>query len=377
MAEAATKLHHLRGHADAASEWLFEQALPVWLRNGLDRRHGGFHEALEQDGIPSRADFKRLRVAARQVYVFVEGATHGVPGAREAVEHGLDFILSRMRHPLGGFASRCDGGGQVIDATRDLYDLAFVLFAFAHGFRLTGNEVLRREALALLAYIRAQMRHPAGGYHESLPPRLPRRQNPHMHLLEASLACLEYMPGVVFRQMCEELTDLYEEHFLDLTTGTLGEYYADDWQPHSGGPALTEPGHHLEWAWLLTEVERVCGRRVAGAGVLAGFALRYGLDPSGGFLRGEVFADGTIASSSVRIWAHCEWLKAALVLERDSPEAGDSETAWRALVRFFDGRRPGLWSERWDGVKFISECAPASSLYHITGAVTALRRYTA
>jgi mannose-6-phosphate isomerase len=378
LPDFATSSRDLRHCADSAGEWLFEQALPVWLRHGVDRRLGGFHEALGCDGRPSDVDFKRLRVAARQVYVFVAGAEHGVAGAREAVDHGLEFILTTMRHPDGGFVSRCGRDGQITDTTRDLYDLAFVLFALAHGFRLTADAALRHEALALLRFIRAEMSHPGGGYHESVPPRLPRRQNPHMHLLEAALAGVEHIGDPAFAGFCDELADLYEQRLFDAETGTLGEYYADDWRPHCpDGRIVTEPGHHLEWAWLLAETQRLCGRRVHGADALAGFALRHGLDPASGFLRGEVFSNGDVANSSVRIWAHCEWLKAAVVLDSSSREAGDPVVAWRALSRFLGGRPRGLWFERWDHAAggFTDDPAPASSLYHITSAIVALRRY--
>lgn len=360
------------GYAESARAWLFGVAIPLWLERGVDRARGGFHETLEQDGAPGPAAFKRLRVATRQVYVFAEGARHGVPGAREAVEHGLAFIRTRMRHPDGGYASRCDADGRIVDSTRDLYDLAFVLFAFAHAYRLTGDEALRRDAHLLLDFISTGMRHPAGGYAEGVPPRLPRRQNPHMHLLEAALACFEHMPDPRFGALCDELAELCRKRFLDPRAGLLLEYYADDWRPsRPHGRALVEPGHHMEWAWLLAEAERLRGVRIEGAEALAVFALRHGLDPATGLLRGELFEDGAIADPAVRLWPHCEWLKAALV---PGGAAGDPAAAWRALARFLDTPLPGLWFERWDPASggFAAGPAPASTLYHIVAAVAAL-----
>jgi mannose/cellobiose epimerase-like protein (N-acyl-D-glucosamine 2-epimerase family) len=342
--------------------------LPLWLEHGVDRQRGGFHEALDLHTAAPVGAFKRLRVTTRQIYVFAEAAQAGMPGASEAVAHGLDFLFARLRHPAGGFASRCDPDGRIIDQTRDLYDLAFTLFAFAHAYRLTGDMMLRSETRTLLGYIET-LRHPAGGFSEGLPASLPRRQNPHMHLLEAALACAEHMPDPAFDALCDELTALAHARFID--AGRLHEYYSDDLRPErTTGRAIVEPGHHFAWAWLLAEVARLRGGS-ADAVALADFALRHGRDPATGFLRGELFDDGAIAARDVRLWPHGEWLKAALVLR--GGEAGDPVAAWTVLDRFLQTPIPGLWFERWDGGRFTDALAPASTLYHIVSAVTALR----
>jgi mannose/cellobiose epimerase-like protein (N-acyl-D-glucosamine 2-epimerase family) len=368
----------LRDAADTASEWLFRQAMPLWLEHGVDWRRGGFFEALDLVTLENRADFKRLRVTTRQIYVFVEGALAGVPRADEAVDHGLAFLLGPVRNADGGFASRCDLDGRIVDPTRDLYDLAFTLFALAHAHRLTGDARLKAEARALLDFVAERLRHPAGGFAESIPPVLPRRQNPHMHLLEAALACAEHIPDAAFDTLCDELAELAQQRFLDAGAGLLREYYADDLTPVCDAQrrALIEPGHHFEWAWLLTEYARIRGRGVPGGHALARTALRHGLDPATGLLRGELFDDGTVADGAVRVWPHGEWLKAALALPGT---AGDPLAAWAALRRFLDAPTTGLWREQWDPASacFSDKPAPASTLYHITTAVMELRSHAA
>ena len=48
--------------------WLFDQALPLWWKQGADQANGGFHEALTLEGEPVTAN-RRARVQARQIYV--------------------------------------------------------------------------------------------------------------------------------------------------------------------------------------------------------------------------------------------------------------------------------------------------------------------
>ena len=325
--------------ADVAETWLFECAIPLWLDHGVDWRGGGFHEALDLRTLENKADFKRLRVVARQIYVFVQAARRGVPRAREAVDHGLQFLFSRMRHPAGGYVSRCDLAGEIIDPTRDLYDLAFVLFALAHAYRLHGTAALKSEAMALLGFLDHAMRHPAGGYVESLPDALPRRQNPHMHLLEAALACARLMPDPAFDRLCNELVGLSERCFIDADKGMVFEYFASDLSvDRAGGPALVEPGHILEWAWLLAEGQRLRGGVASTGEALAGFALRHGRDPLTGLLRGELREDGSISQASVRLWPHAEWLKAALALGGRGGRSGRRVAGTSALSRYADAR---------------------------------------
>ncbi|MCW2387640.1 mannose-6-phosphate isomerase [Sphingobium sp. B11D3B] len=372
---------NLEGHGAAdlrsgwkkkAAEWLFEHAMPLWLSKGIDTEKGGFFGALDHDDLTNAAPVKRLRVLTRQLYVFCQGAQAGVPGARQAVEHGLQYLIDRYTHPDGGYVMSCDLDGQVADSSRDLYDLAFVLFAFAHVYRLDNDSWVKEKAESLIEFIYGQMTHPSGGYFEGIPPKYPRRQNPHMHLFEAALAGFESFGDSIHRDLSDELAKLFANHFLVRESGIVLEYFEDNLKPFDDtrGRRIVEPGHHLEWAWLLSEHARLLGGSAAASPPIARFALVHGLDQSSGFLRGELFDDGVIATANVRLWPHAEWLKATLTIE----QAGDPQWAWNALQKFLDTPTTGLWFERWDAEAgiFPKEPAPATTLYHITSALTTL-----
>ncbi len=106
------------------------------------------------------------------------------------------------------------------------------------------------------------MRHPGGrGYLTALPASGHRKQNPHMHLLEAALVNLEAGGDARFLALADEMVGLFCDHFYDGVTGTLGEYFDESWRRAAGeaGRAI-EPGHHFEWAWLLAAYQRISGR---------------------------------------------------------------------------------------------------------------------
>lgn len=363
----------------SASAWLRTTAWPLWLEYGVDRTRRGFHEALDTRDLrcPVDYDYRRLRVAARQVFVFSEAHRVGLPGAAEAVEIGVDFLLRCARGEDGGYAQRFDLYGEVTDSTRDLYDHAFVLLAFASAAGVLPRSAMRHHALELISYLDRHFAHPCGGYIESLPPVLPRRQNPHMHLIEACLAAAESFGDDIFLIRAGELGELLLDRLLHAGTGALPEAFDDSLSPVCEGDRhLAEPGHHCEWVWLLDWLGRlptpVTERRAdikEASARLMRFVDIYGINPRTGTLFDEVWSDGTPKAAGSRLWPQTEWLKAT-VLRQDADEAGIL-AAHRALAGHLRGVQvPGLWVERLNARgEPLDQPAPASSLYHLTAGI--------
>ncbi len=352
----------------ALRAWLVGAALPLWLAHGVDRARGGFYEALDLHTYRCAAPFRRLRVAARQIVVFSQAHALGLPGADDAVRLGLHFLHSHAALQDGGYAWRFDLDHRPIDLTRDLYDHAFVLLALATAAPLAGTDALRPPALRLLTWLDDAFAHPQGGYQESLPAALPRRQNPHMHLLEALLAATATFGDPVFRSRAQALVDLFATRLFDTQAGALPEYFDDALTPiRQGGVFLVEPGHHCEWVWLLHQA-RGLGLRVPDEAPrhLMAFVDRHGIDPVHGGLVDEVGSDGILRAGGSRLWPQTERLRAEFL--RPDPSPGAQLQAVRALAAYL--RPDGLWHERRavDGA-LSDQAAPASSLYHLTGAI--------
>jgi mannose/cellobiose epimerase-like protein (N-acyl-D-glucosamine 2-epimerase family) len=372
--------------ASRATGWLQEIAWPFWLARGIDRdgsgRAIGFHEHLTLDRYDCTAEFRRLRVVTRQIYVFSEAAATGLPGAEEAVALGLDYLRRHAFDPDGGYHWRFDLSGRVIDARRDLYDHAFVLLALASAMRVLLSPILAEEARTLDAYLHDVFPHPDGGYGESLPASLPRRHNPHMHLLEACLAAAEVFGDDPFLDRADGLVDLFLTRMFQPAEGALPEFFDDALLPHrESGLFVVEPGHHSEWIWLL---DRHARRRAAAGrppmpGVeatilqLARFVDRHGVHAETGALIDQVWSDGTPRAMGQRLWPQTERLKAECV--RPDGDAARVLEAYAVLDSYILPAPPGLWLERRTPAgHFTGEAAPASSLYHLTAAITASRQ---
>jgi len=357
----------------SAVAWLRNAAWPLWLQYGIDWPRRGFNESIVLSSLASPAGFRRLRVVARQVYVFAQAHRLGLPDAAAAVELGVEFLRDRARGGDGGYAQRFSLDGTTIDETRDLYDHAFVLLALSSASGVLPKDRLRQEALALLNYLDTHFTHPSGGYLESLPPALPRRQNPHMHLLEALLAAADAFGEDIFLKRADAVVRLFLDRLLDRRHGALPEFFDDALRPSlSEGGFAVEPGHHCEWAWLLhwyarsSPAARPVTAEIAEACTgLMRFVDRFGINHRLETVYNEIWQDGAIRDAGSRLWPQTERLKAEVLRPGAKPEA--ILASYRGLNRYLVAAPSGLWLERLnaDGTA-PEEPAPASSLYHLT-----------
>ncbi|UPK38633.1 AGE family epimerase/isomerase [Bradyrhizobium sp. 186] len=354
---------------------MVDEALPLWSTVGWDDAAGGFIDRLHRDGTADAATPRRVFVQARQIYCYAKAAQMGwYPDGRAIALKGLEHLLARAKAPDGrpGYVHRLTPEGAVLDARRDAYDHAFILFALATVYALDKDAQVRAEIDALLAFLDGHLRSPHGGVHEGLPVSLPRRQNPQMHLFEAMIACFDATHDLSFQNRAGEFFALFLANLYDKQKRALGEYFEEDWSKIE--PVSVEPGHQAEWVWLLKGFERITGcptgqRRSE----LLATALRY-RDEATGCLIDEGDDTGNIRRGSRRLWPQTEIAK-AWIAQAESGEAGAAEEARAALVRlerhYLSHPVKGGWYDRFDrDGKSLIDTIPASSFYHVLCAVT-------
>jgi len=367
-------------------QWLTGQALPLWGAAGFDARRGLFHERLALSGVPETLPALRLMVQARQIATFCRATLDGLApdtmGARALA--CLAVVEQRFWHADGapGWIFSLGPDETPADRTRDLYAHSFVLLAYAWAYRLSGDAAHLRTARATLDEIDAIFGAENGGYLDAVPaPDAIRRQNPHMHLLEAYLALYEASGEAVYLGHARAMVDLALDRMIAPESGMLLEYFDADWRPlHPAGRNAAEPGHLFEWAWLFTEFRRLAPADARAADVeqaglrLFEAGLVHGVDPATTAVREAMTEDGAVTDSSSRIWQQTEFLR--ILSTRPDDDVARSMAA-RCTERFFalhaTPRLKGGWIDRVDaqGAPLIGTM-PASSLYHIYGAADAL-----
>lgn len=358
---------------DEIRSWMFGTALPLWARAGVDRQNGGYIEQLTLEGRDADIPFKRARVTGRQIYVFSHAAMLGWPEGNALAAHGVSFLTEKTwLGPTKGFARTLTRTGEALDSTPDLYDAAFALFALAWRHRAVKDAQSRDWMFKTLDYVETHLRHPSGvGFWHELPPKGSRQQNPHMHLTEACLVAYAATGEERFGATARTLVELYATRFFDKKTGTLHEYFADDWSPAPGDEGrIVEPGHMMEWAWILNEARKLLG--VDTADIIRTsikFAETYGVDPKTAVTFNTVRDDGQPIDRGSRTWPNTERIKAAVALyELDGVDPAPVIDASSRLLldRYLKTDMPGLWIDAFDAEgRPLNKTVPASTLYHV------------
>ena len=358
--------------------WLVGHLCPFWLDRIGDPDGHGFFESLDADGAAVREPVRTTLVKARLTYVFAHAyLLNGDETFRHAAERGLSVLLGTLRGDDGGFRRAASVDGTPLDETRDTYDHAFVLFALAWFYRATGDA----SAIQLAdATFNVMQRHLAdrlhGGFQEQYAPnqtdvKLPRRQNPHMHLLEALLALHAATGEKNWLRRATALVDLFKAHFVDPATGALIEFFGPDWSIAPGAEGrLREPGHQFEWVWLLFEYFRTTRDEsvLPYAERLFAFGKQHGIDTDGLVFDG-VDADGALVAGTKLLWPQTEYLKACVARAEflDDANARAAISKHLALIgRHFIRPDGANWTNQLgrDGTP-LSATTPARVLYHL------------
>lgn len=367
------------------TQWLKNDALPLWTNKGVDWKNGGFYEAFSFEGVPQEIP-RRCMVQARQIYSFRVCSELNLcenENAEKAILLGVDSLIKKYSLENGSFAHSATAEGKIVDATPDLYAQAFALFGLAQAYRIQANYHLKQRALEFVKYLYRERALPQGGFSELSQGQTVYEANPHMHMFESALAWMEIDPAPEWKQLADDLLDLALTKFIDSKTGALAEHFHADWTPKlEDSGFIFEPGHHYEWAWLMGLYQKYTGRDLTPVRLkLIELAETYGIHNERNAVVDEVFSNGQIKLISSRFWPQCERIKALLQIAHEIPAQKDyyfnkADEAVRALFKFFETPTPGLWFDIWlESGEFKIQPAKASSLYHITGALTDYLKY--
>ena len=359
--------------ANRLENWIKQEAAPLWLECGIDPATGGHYERLTPAGTPDLESNVRVRVQARQAFFFAAAYDRGwCPKGKDVAISLLDFVKKQAAHPTAaaGFTHLMDKNFKIIDFKQDLYDHAFSLLANAWVYRVSGESVYLEEAEKLVAHLDEKFGSTEGGWIEGDYAYPCRRQNPHMHLLEAFLALHDASQDEKWLVRADEIFKLFETHFFDATKGVLFEFFDEQWRrlPNTKGDTV-EPGHMMEWVWLLDWYGKRRHLTLQHyTSVLYQRGLELGMDKSG-LLFDAVTPDGQVLDHNKRCWGLTELIKASLVQIREgNPDA--EAIAINSVNNLFDyylcASTPGSYvDQRGAQDEIVVDVAPASTLYHL------------
>ncbi|MFK7888772.1 MAG: AGE family epimerase/isomerase [Gammaproteobacteria bacterium] len=367
----------LRDEAKLLGNWMMKRALPLWSSAGM-HESGAAWEALDFAGHPISADIVRVRVLARQIFVFSTGFELGFEPERckQLVATLFDILFQHCRRNDGLFGRSYSLSKRgLVDRMFDLYDTAFALLAMARARGLLENAEVDNAIDLTLEALDKKARHSEGGYVEADAPNELRRQNPHMHLFESLLELRQsgYAGDLIPR--IDSLLDFIDLKFFDQNLGIVRETTAVT----DVKTAEFEPGHSMEWVRLLSLHAQSLNRdRHPLAQRLYAVALPT-LDANG-YACMLTSTAGVSPDPSRRLWSQTETLCAHLTMALEDSTYAKAD-AVKAAVKLCRGIRkdwlepafPGGWHDHFTAEgALIAGDMPSSTGYHLFGAIAML-----
>jgi mannose-6-phosphate isomerase len=370
----------LKKQAKRLENWIKNDAIPLWVARGLNPENGANYERLLASGEVDFESNVRMRVQARQAFFYALSFDRGwCDQGKVIAQQLLANVQHHGAHPTadGGYTHMWDKNYHIVDTKQDLYDHAFFILANAWCYRAFGDKAALVEAEKLVAHLDARFGSDYGGWIEGDYKYPYRRQNPHMHLFEAFLALYDATGDSRWLARVGELFALFQTRFFDTKQQVLFEFFEEGWAQRSDAAGeVVEPGHMMEWVWLLDWYSQRTGRPVTQyTRVLYEKALALGMDKSG-LLFDAVAPDGRIIDAKKRCWGITELIKASLVQIRDG-DARAEAVAIKAVDDLFTyylcADTPGSYvDQRGAHDEVVVDFAPASTLYHLIVAAVEL-----
>lgn len=353
--------------------------------------NGGFFQCFKDSGDVYDPATRHLVSSTRFVFNYAESyRRYGQPQHLDWARHGLDFLTQHHRQPTGHYAWVLDHH-TVVDNTAMAYGHAFVILAAASCVRIGIDYAadIIDQTYELLETHFWEPEHNAyaderDGSLGSLDPY--RGQNANMHLCEALLAAFIATGQTRFLDRAEVLAERFAIELAEQSGGLIWEHYHRDWSvdmqyniDHPDDlfkPWGFQPGHQVEWAKLLLQLDslRPDGRWLPRAVALYDAAMTQGWDPEFGGLVYGFAPDGSFCDAHKYFWVHAEAFAAAWRLYRrtDDPQyAADYQRLWEWSWQYLIDHEQGAWfriRQRDGSVYDDLKSPPGKTDYHTMGA---------
>ncbi len=366
---------------DFLAQTLLQRWVPKWYGAFCDPNNGGFYERLGDQFVPRTGQPRRLLTHCRQMAMYAHASAHTRGAFKPDLKKHFDHMLKTFYVPeTGGWRFSVDDDGRPVDGTYDLYALSFVIFSMAHYYATTHDERAHTHALDLLKFIETHFVLPGlPGYAEAIdehlkPIQRQRRQNPHMHLLEACLFAENTWGDRAFAVMADRMVDLFHHYFYIRDFGQLCEFFTDTLKPDPTDGNKVEPGHYCEWVWLLKKHAFLRGYDSMHDDLCAellSWANAHGWDYVHGGIYDVLSPDGEVLTDSKRLWPFTEALKANALMLDVVPEI-DKAPLKNRMAKMVSVFREHYMSERGFWVEWLHrdltpavDYMPGTTPYHV------------
>ncbi|WP_326464922.1 AGE family epimerase/isomerase [Chitinophaga sp.] len=246
--------------------------LAFWANNTIDETNGGFTGRITGSNTRDPFALKGAVLNTRILWTFSAACRLlGAPQYRSLAARAWEYIRDHfIDQQHGGLYWTVDYTGRAVDTKKQVYAIAFGVYACSEYYKATGDAAAREMAVSLYHDIRTHARdHSLGGYFEAFTAdwqpiadqRLSQKDanekksmNTHLHVLEAWTTLYEIWPQAQLLEDIQELLDIFSDKIISGETHHLLLFFSDDWQVKGDTVSY---GHDIEAAWLLLEAATV------------------------------------------------------------------------------------------------------------------------
>ncbi len=284
-----------------AMDELTRNIMPYWMTRMPDERQGGFYGRIDgNDNVVEDAS-KGAILNARILWSFSAAyITVRDPAYLEMAHRSYDYICRHFFDEVYGGTYWClTAGGEPLETKKQIYSLAFFIYALSWYHMATEDKKPLEQAVALFNLIEEHSFDvELNGYMEAFDRewgeladlRLSEKDenekktmNTHLHILEAYTSLYRIWPDARLKKQLSNMVRIFDETVVDTDTGHLRLFFDERWNCRS---TIVSYGHDIEASWLLHEAALALGEEesVKGTVLRIASAAHEGLAEDGSLI---------------------------------------------------------------------------------------------
>ena len=257
-----------------AMEELTRNILPYWIKRMPDGKQGGFfgridgHDRVIADAPKGAILNARILWSFSAAYITVRD-----PLCLEMAERAYDYICRHFFDDRHGGTYWClTAGGEPMETKKQIYSMAFFIYALSWYHKATGDREALDRAVELFNLIeKHSFDRRLNGYFEAFDRQWgeladlrlsdkdeneKKTMNTHLHILEAYTSLYRIWPDAWLREQLGNMVSLFTQRIIDPVTSHLNLFFDEQWNCRS---TIVSYGHDIEASWLLYEAASALG----------------------------------------------------------------------------------------------------------------------